>query len=217
MITFAPKLKKIALTGVLLLSQLNQASTLIKAEETPYKYIKATEITNNRYIFEECHGNEQGLSCRNLFSDYRTFSSSDIKKLADMNGRHALYAAGADVAILAFSVYLGLIAGAKATAAYYIGTGASLDGGVAAVGGFLFGAPSGTALGTTLAAGLDELDPFVHRDMSIALEEVIGVADPDDLDDVNAQRRRDGMTVEIEDINFNQLKDKIVSQLQDLD
>lgn len=211
-----PKLKKILFTGVLLLAQLNHASTFIQAEETPYKYIKATEIVNDRYLFEECVGNSRELKCRNLFSDYRTFARSDIKKMADMNGRHALYAAGANVAILAVSAYLGLIIGAKATAAYYIGTGVSLDGGVAAVGGFLFGAPSGTALGTTLAAGLDELDPFVHRDMSIALEQVIGVADKGDLDDVEARQIDEGMIVEIEDINFEQLKDKIKSQLEDL-
>lgn len=213
----APKLKKTILTGVLLLSQINQAATFIQGEETPYKYIKATEIVNDRYLFEECYGNSRDLKCRNLFSDYRTFARSDIKKMADMNGRQAIYAAGADVAILAVSAYLGLIIGAKATAAYYIGTGVSLDGGVAAVGGFLYGAPSGTAVGTTLAAGLDELDPFVHRDMSIALEQVIGVADSDDLDDVEARQIDEGMIVEIEDINFDQLKDKIIGQLEDLD
>ncbi|WP_412474131.1 hypothetical protein [Halobacteriovorax sp. YZS-1-1] len=213
----SPKLKKTILTGVLLLSQINYAATFIKAEETAFKYIKATEIVNDRYIFEECHGNREELKCRNLFSDYRTFARSDIKKMADMNGRHALYAAGADVAILAVSAYLGLIIGAKATAAYYIGTGVSLDGGVAAAGGFFFGAPTGTAAASAMAAGLDELDPFVHRDMSIALEQVIGVADEDDLDDVEAQRRKEGMIVEIEDINFDQLKNKIKGQLEDLD
>ena len=44
------------------------------------------------------------------------------------------------------------------------------------------------ALGITISAS--ELDPFMHRDISLALKEVIQLADEDELDDIEVSASR---------------------------
>lgn len=210
-------LKSLSILSSLLISNLAVSRTLITAEETAYKYIRAIEVSNGQYQFTECYGELEGMKCSEIEGLKRTYSTREIKKLANMNTRHAYYATGSGVALVAASLYFGLILGAKASAAYYVGAGASLDGGVAAAGGAVFGLPAGAATGGAITSAVDELDPFVHRDMSIAYEVVIDIADESNLEDVEAIVGDDYVIVEIEDINFNQLKNKIISQLKDLD
>lgn len=215
--TVIKKIRFILILGSLIQGSVVDAHTIIRAEDTPRKYIKAEEIEKNQFRFSECSGDIESLQCEELEGITRTYSRKEIKKLADMNERYAYYAAGADVVIGVASLYFGLIIGAKATAAYYAGAGISLDGGVAAVGGTLYGVPSGAAVGTGITVALDALDPFVHRDMSIAYEEIIGVASDSNLEDVEAVEVEGNIMLEIEDIEFEQLKSKIIDQLQELD
>ena len=210
------KLMSKTLITTLLFSQVTIADTLIQAEDTQGKYIKAVELDDNRYRFLECTEINQELDCTSLFNDQRTFSRSDIYKLSRRNRRNAIIAGVADVGILAISLYLGVVGAAYGSAAYYTAAGASLDGGVAAVGGFIFGAPTGgaAAAGVTIAAS--DLDPFMHRDISLAMKEVIQMADEDELDDIEAQVKDYGTVVQIEDISYDRLVHKLKSQLEDL-
>ncbi|MDD0853080.1 hypothetical protein HBN50_08230 [Halobacteriovorax sp. GB3] len=212
------KIQKLLVIYSLLMCSLVDARTLIKAEETKYRYIVTQRLENGLYEFSECAGEYlEELSCSRLPGINRAYSAREIKSLADMNERQAYYAAGADVAIVAASLYFGMILAAKATAAYYVAAGASLDGGVAAIGGVLGGTSSGGAVSSVVTISVDALDPFVHRDVSIALEEVIGIASDSNLEDVEAKEYGEDVIVEIEDINYDQLKNKIISQLEDLD
>lgn len=212
-------MKKILLNTLfsLLLTFEANAVTYIQAQETMNRFLKVKEVASGEYSFEVCEQKNKKLICKPLLEDQKTFRRFQIRELVEMNERHMAYAATADVAIVAASLFFGWILAAKATAAYYIGAGVSLDGGVAAVGGALYGTPSGIAASSTIIIALDELDPFVHRDLSIALEHSLDEADPDDLEDVEARKYEDGVLVVIEDISFNQLVDKIKSQLRSLD
>lgn len=198
---------------------LNQvfAVTYIQGEETKHKFIKAEEVRSGEYSFYECEVQKSSkLNCYPLFKDDRTFRRYQLRELVEENERNTVYAGVADVGIIAASLFFGWILAAKASAAYYVAAGASLDGGVAAAGGAVFGTPAGVAVSGTLTTAVDALDPFVHRDVSIALEDVMDEASEDDLEDVEARQYRDGRLVIVEDVNFMQLKNKIVSQLSSL-
>ena len=127
-----------------------------------------------------------------------------------------MIAGAADVGIIALSLYLGMIGASYATASYYTAAGASLDGGVAAVGGFFFGVPTGAATASSVTIAASDLDPFMHRDISLAMKEVIGIADKGDLDDIEAEMNDYGTVVEIEDIDYDRLAHKLRAQLMDL-
>jgi len=205
------------LIATLLFGQVTIADTLIQAEDTQGKFIKAVELDNGRYRFFECsQHNQQDLDCTSLFSDKRTFSRANIYNLSRINRRNAIIAGVADVGIIALSLYLGVVGAAYGSAAYYTAAGASLDGGVAAVGGVVFGAPTGGAVASGITISARELDPFMHRDISLAMKEVIQMADEDELDDIEAQVKDYGTVVTIEDISYEHLVNKLKSQLQDL-
>jgi hypothetical protein len=195
------------------------ATTYIQAENTKGKYIRANEVQSGEYSFEECvepkkKGGE--LKCSKLFKDGRTFRRYQLREVVERNERNMYKAAAADVVIVAASLYFGWILAAKASAAYYVAAGYSLDGGVAAAGGAIVGTPAGSAFAATVTVAVDELDPFVHRDMSIAIEDVMDEASKGDLEDVEAEKYRDGKLVVIEDIDYSQLKKKMIAQLEDV-
>lgn len=195
------------------------ATTYIQAENTAGKYIRANEVQTGEYSFEECvepKKKSDALKCSPLFADKRTFRRYQLREVVEKNERNMYAAAAADVAIVAASLFVGWILAAKASAAYYVAAGYSLDGGVAAAGGAIVGTPAGSAFAATVTVAVDELDPFVHRDMSIALEQAMDEASRGDLDDVEAEKYRDGTLVVIEDIDYKQLKKKIIAQLEDV-
>lgn len=193
------------------------ATTYIQAEESEGKYIRAREVQTGEYLFEECFEQKNNqIACKGLFSDDRTFRRFQLKEIVEENERNAVYAGVADVAIIAASLYFGWILAAKASAAYYVAAGYSLDGGVAAAGGALVGTPAGTAFASAVTISIDNLNPFVHRDLSIAVEQVMDIADEDDLEDVESKKHRDGTLVVIEDLNYDQLKKKMIAQLSGL-
>ena len=204
------------LITTLFISNVTIADTLIQAEDTPGKYIKAVELENQRYKFFECIEINQDLKCSDLFEKERTFSRNQIYQLSRQNRRNAIIAGVADVGVIALSLYLGVIGAAYGSAAYYTAAGASLDGGVAAVGGFIFGAPVGGATAASVTIAASDLDPFMHRDISLAMKEVIQMADEDELDDIEAQVKDYGTVVKIEDINYDRLVYKLKSQLEEI-
>lgn len=205
------------LIATILLGQATTADTLIRAEDTEGKYIKAVELENKRYQFFECIESTNGqLECSPFFNENKSFSKQDIYDLSRQNRRNAMIAGAADVGIIALSLYLGMIGASYATASYYTAAGASLDGGVAAVGGFFFGVPTGAATASSVTIAASDLDPFMHRDISLAMKEVIGIADKGDLDDIEAEMNDYGTVVEIEDIDYDRLAHKLRAQLMDL-
>lgn len=188
-----------------ILMTLNANAIMILGEETPGKFLRATEVLDG-YKFETCRIVEDTADCKPIFNG-TTFTRSELDDLSDRNARYALYAAGGDVVAVVGGFFAGLYVGVTVLA---------YDGAALAAASFLYGGTTGTALGTTATIALDNLDPFVHRDTSIAYEAIIGTADEGDLEDVDAFNVEGDLALVIEDITFTQLEDKFKSQLADI-
>lgn len=180
-------------------------AVVIQAEESPGQFIRATETVAG-YTFEQCQVIQDSEKCYPIFNG-TTFSRSELDDLSDRNARYAIYAVAGDGAAIVGGFVVGLYAGL----AFLSYNGAAL-----AAGAFLYGGvPAGTA-GAASTIAFDNLDPFVHRDTSIAYDAIIGTADEDDLEDVDSYVLDNELAVVIEDINFRQLEKKIKGQLADI-
>lgn len=184
------------------------AVTYIKAEDTNARYIKVSETDNRDYFFEEC----SSLTCTPLFDELQTFTAREIDSLIHRNRRQIAYAAAGDVVLIAASIAIGWIVAAKAGVYVYAAKGFSLEG-VGAASAAIYGTPSGGAVAGTTVTLIDNLDPFIHRDVSIAFKNILNIASEKDLRAVDSEDYEDGTLVVIEDLNYAQLKEKIVSQL----
>lgn len=198
-------MKKILSVLVSCLIFANAHAVIIKAEDTSNQFIRATEQADG-YVFTQCKVVQDNEECSPLFNGVK-FSRSELNDLSDQNARYALYAAVGDGAAIVGGFVVGLYAGL----AFLSYNGAAL-----AAGAFLYGGVPGAATGIAADFAFDDLDPFVHRDTSIAYDAIIGVADSGDLEDVDSFEINDELVVVIEDINFDQLKDKVQGQLADL-
>jgi len=207
------KLKTLFLALVLCF---NSYGTIIVGEEEKTKFLKVDQVGEN-YQFSECMGSYSNPVCEPLFDGNITFTRWDIKEMAEEKYEDALLAGAADVGIIIGAAIGGLLLGAKATVLWATTstTAISLDGGVAAAGGFL------VSVGTTTTAGIaevafDALDPFVHRDAAIAASAIVDDADEGDLDDVDAEVVNGEKVVFIEDVKYSQVRDTFKGMLEDI-
>lgn len=211
-------MKNIFIVFILLFSQLTQA-VVIKGEDSSDHFI-VTEELNGKYTFLECYGsldNYVEQRCSSVFATPQFFSKEEIESMAFKKGLHALGAAGADIGIAVASVFFA-VAAAKVEIAWAISAGYSLEGGVGAV-SFIIGGAASTTTATTSMIVVDALDPFVHRDLGLALDSVIGEADYGDLDDLDAYMSKTGQVVQVEDVLTSQIvesfRDMMIDILED--
>lgn len=195
------------LTSFFLIS--NSSAVMIQAQETPDKFIKTTELLNG-YTFQECQSESEEIVCSPLLNS-SIFLRSELNQISDQNARYVLYSTVGDGAAIVGGFFIGMYAGLFGAAAYLGYHGAPL-----ALSAFLYGALPGTIAGAGSTLSLDVLDPFIYRDTSIAFDAVIGIADEDDLEDVEAYEIDDELVVVIEDINFKQLKSKVIRHLKSI-
>lgn len=180
-------------------------AVVIQAEESPGQFIRSTE-TAAGYKFSQCQVIQDREKCYPIFNG-TTFSRAELNDLSDRNARYSIYAVAGDGAAIVGGFVVGLYAGL----AFLSYNGAAL-----AAGAFLYGGVPGGTAGVASTFAFDDLDPFVHRDTSIAYDAIIGTADEDDLEDVDSYVLNNEIAVVIEDISFEQLEDKLKGQLADI-
>jgi len=189
--------------GCLMMANAN--AVIIQAEESPGKFIRAKEVISG-YTFETCKVLGNSEQCSPMYNG-TVFQRSELNDLSDRNARYALYAVAGDTAAVVGGFFAGMYAGLFVLA---------YDGAALAAASFLYGGTTGLAAGTTATFALDDLDPFVHRDTSIAYDAIIGVADEGDLEDVDSFTLNGELALIVEDLNFRQLENKLRGQLADI-
>ncbi len=195
----------------LLLSQ----TLLLKGEETSQRFVKIEQVSQDGYIFESCQGSIKNLNCEALFSDDPIFNRKDLISLVHRNARNGQLAMGADIALVAGSIYIGIALAAKFTVVALAGK-VSLDGGVAGLSGILYGTVPGGVSGGVIVSKIDALDPFIHFDMAKSFKAAIGIASEGDLEDLESYLDDEFRILIIEDFSFAQLKEKLKAQLASL-
>ncbi len=205
---------KLTTVFLALLLCFNSFGTIIVGEDEKDRFLKINQIGEN-YYFLECQGSYENPQCDSMFDIPMVFSKWDIKELVSEKYEDAVLAGVADVGVVVGAAIGGLLLGAQATVVWAVGAGASLDGGVAAVGGFM------VSMGTTTGAGvatiaIDALDPFVHRDAAIAAKAIIDDADEGDLDDVDGRVINGEKVVFIEDVKYSQVRETFHSMLKEI-
>lgn len=189
---------------------LNSHALIIQGEES-YEHFLQVKAEGDRYAFYDCAGPFDNFVCKNFYSDEATFSKTDIEKMAKKKKTHMYLAVGADIALLIAAIRAPVL-GAKLEQAWAVSAGYNLEGGVGVVsfvGTGLFVSPAIVSTG----AIFDALDPFVHRDLSLSLDAIIGNADFGDLDDIEAQDLSFDRLVTIEDVTTDQVKESFMKML----
>ncbi len=201
-------MKKLSIIFLISIISFNSYGVLIQAEDSPMHFIKIENLKfSTKYKVETCKYSKMldKLNCEPMFEKNQYITRTDLKKLANQNLRNAGLALVADFAVPAVLAYIGGMAGLGLGVILYGSEGAA----VAAI-GFL-GGVSGLSLGAGLNFYLAELDPFMHRDISIAYEAAGDMTN--NLDDVDAYELNNNTVVVIEDISFEKLTKKLQSQI----
>ena len=189
-------------------------AVLVKAEFTHDRFIKIEQISqSHKYKIETCEYMEI-MKCYPLFENDTFITQQALNELSSKNYLYSGLALASDIAIPALLIYFGSIS-ALGVVVHLSRTGALITGHGAANAGYA--AAFGTAPTTILSAGLvynlDELDPFMHRDMSLAYNAATEMVNQDDLDDLDAYQLNKDTVVIIEGIDFKKLTSKIKSQI----
>ena len=191
---------------------LNSHALIIQGEESYDHFLQVkANASGDQYSFYECTGPFDNFVCTNFYSDEATFSKAEIEKMAKKKKTHMYLAVGADIAILIAAIRAPIL-GAKLEQAWAVNAGYNLEGGVGVVsfiGTGLFVSPAIVSTG----AIFDALDPFVHRDLSLSLDAIVGNADFGDLDDIEARDLSFDRLVTIEDVTTDQVKESFMKML----
>lgn len=177
-----------------------KAALFIKGEESSDTFIQAIQ-KEDTYYFLECRGSYTNYSCRPVNDKVYYLTRDEVESMASSKRVDVGLATVANLSGFYGLIKYSMIFGAKASIKYYAGYTAR----DAAIGGVGIGLVAGTGLATTLSVFVDALDPFVHRDLALALDASTNNITRSDLEDIEAEGV-DGITVvEVESLVTEQI------------